>query len=153
VVVGAILYLWSPPILARMQWKQKFYPKFAYMQWKFPRPAIIIGPTIKIWSACMHLRISMWSSGRAEFLCYLCELFTLFLWTIYAICAKKKQNHNLWLVSHARGWLLGQEFDRRTWGRLTWYMGGKHTEQPGVGCRWACWCGLARSGMVDQGFL
>ena len=32
----------------------------------------------------MHLRMCTWSSGWAGFLCYLCELFTLFLWTIYA---------------------------------------------------------------------
>jgi hypothetical protein len=38
----------------------------------------------------MHLRMCTWSSGLAEFLCYLCELFTLFLWTIYAIYVKNR---------------------------------------------------------------
>jgi hypothetical protein len=39
----------------------------------------------------MHLRMCTWSSGPAEFLCYLCELFTLFLWTIYSIYVKKTE--------------------------------------------------------------
>jgi hypothetical protein len=38
---------------------------------------------------CMHaLSIYTWSSDWAEFLCYLYELFMLFLWTIYAIHVK-----------------------------------------------------------------
>jgi hypothetical protein len=41
---------------------------------------------------CMYaLRMCTWSSGWAEFLCYLFELFTLFVWTIYSIRAKKPQ--------------------------------------------------------------
>jgi hypothetical protein len=51
--------------------------------------AIIIGSTIKIGSECMHVRMCMWSSDRARFLCYLCEVYMLFLKIIYAICAKK----------------------------------------------------------------
>jgi hypothetical protein len=41
----------------------------------------------------------------------------LSMWTIYTISVdylhylRKKQNHNLWLVSHAGGWLLDREFD------------------------------------------
>jgi hypothetical protein len=54
----------------------------------------------------MHLR--MWYSGWTMFLCYLYELFMLFLLTIYAI---KKQNNNLRLASHVGGWLLDREFD------------------------------------------
>jgi hypothetical protein len=119
--VGAILYLWSHPTFALMKRKRKRYPKFAYMQWNLPWCAIIIRSTIKIGFACMHLR--MLSSGRARFLCYPCELFTLFLWTIYAIHSKKITS-NLWLASHARGWLLDREFDWHTWRRLTWCMGG-----------------------------
>jgi hypothetical protein len=47
----------------------------------------------------MRLRVWTWSSIRVGFLCYRYELFTLFLLTIYAICAKK-QNRALWLASH-----------------------------------------------------
>jgi hypothetical protein len=36
----------------------------------------------------MHLRMCTWSSGSVRFLCFLYELFTLFMWTIDAICAK-----------------------------------------------------------------
>jgi hypothetical protein len=31
------------------------------------------------------LRMCTWSSGWTDFLCYLYELFTLFLWIVYAI--------------------------------------------------------------------
>jgi hypothetical protein len=72
-----------------MQWKRKCHPKFAHMQCKLSRSAIIIGSAIKIGYICMRLRVWMWSSGWAEFLCYVYELFTLFLLTIYIICAKK----------------------------------------------------------------
>jgi hypothetical protein len=98
--IGAILYLWSHPIFARMHQKRKRYPKFAYMQWNLPRCAIIIGSTIKIRSACMHIR--MLSSGRAGFLCYPCELFTLFMWTIYAIHSKKENKQFMACVPRER---------------------------------------------------
>ena len=39
---------------------------------------------------CMRVCVSTWSSGWARFLCYLYELFTLFSWSIYAICAKNR---------------------------------------------------------------
>jgi hypothetical protein len=80
-VVVSILYLWSHLIFVRTQWKRKYHPKFVYMQWRLPWSAIIIGSTIKIGSACM--RLCTWSSDCARFLCYLCELLALFLWTIY----------------------------------------------------------------------
>jgi hypothetical protein len=39
----------------------------------------------------MHaLCMCTWSNAWAGFLCYICELFTLFMWTIYAIRAKTK---------------------------------------------------------------
>jgi hypothetical protein len=34
----------------------------------------------------VHVHVVQWLGGV---LCYLCELFTLFLWAIYAIGAKK----------------------------------------------------------------
>jgi hypothetical protein len=66
----------------------------------------------------MHVRMCTWSRGWAEFLCYLCELFTLFLWIIYSIYPKKIEPQFL-LASHTEGWLLDLEFDWRTLGRLT----------------------------------
>jgi hypothetical protein len=55
----------------------------------------------------MRLHVWTWSSGWAEFLCYLYEVFTLSVWTIYTICVKK-QNH-IYGVHSTRGfdWLHG----------------------------------------------
>jgi hypothetical protein len=147
--VGGILYLWSHPIFARMQRKRKRYPKFAYMQWILPRCVIIIGSTIKIGSACMHL--CMLSSGRVGFLCYPCELFTLFLWTIYAIHSKKENKQFMACVPRER-LVVGQIVWPRGGGWRGAWVGG-HTWQPGVGWGGARWCGPAKSGVVGQGFL
>jgi hypothetical protein len=141
--VGAIQYLWNHPIFARMQWKQKYLPKFSHIQWKLPRYAIIIGSTTKIGSACMQLRVCTWSSGWMRFLCYLYELFTLFEWSIYAICAKK-QNHNLWHASHTGDEMLDRGFEWRVGERFDLV----HTD---VGCRWTRRCGSARSQGLFQG--
>jgi hypothetical protein len=47
-------------------------------------------------SICVHaLRMCTWSSVWVRFLFYLCELYTLFMWTIYAIHAKKTTIYGL----------------------------------------------------------
>jgi hypothetical protein len=126
--VGAIQYLWNHPIFARMQWKQKYLPKFSHIQWKLPRYAIIIGSITKIGSACMQLRVCTWSSGWMRFLCYLYELFTLFEWSIYAICAKNKTT--IYGMRPTRGMRCWTEGLNDAWGRgliwctQTWDIGG-----------------------------
>jgi hypothetical protein len=70
----------------------KMSSKICAMQWKITRSIIIIGSTLKTWSACMRLHVWTWPSGWAEFLCYCYEQFMLF--------AEKKENNNLWLMSH-----------------------------------------------------
>jgi hypothetical protein len=68
------------------------------MQWKVLGSAITIGSTIKLGTACMRMawNVVQWPPGV---LCYLYELVTLFLLTIYV----KNQNHNLWRAYHAHG--------------------------------------------------
>jgi hypothetical protein len=109
------------------------------MQWKLPWSAIIIRSTIKIGFACKSLRVCTWSNGWVRFLCYLCELFTLFPWSIYAICAlrKKKHGHSLWRVSHAGVGMLDRGFDWRAGRGLTWCT---HTSDVG-----------GRAGVVQPG--
>jgi hypothetical protein len=55
--------------------------------------------------ACTHDLVVGWGfyAISVNYLRYLCGLFMLF--------AKKRQNRNLWLASHAGGWLLDREFD------------------------------------------
>jgi hypothetical protein len=73
----------------------------------------------------MHLRMCTWSSGCAGFLCYLYELFTLFLWTIYVIYVKIEPQ---FMACVPYGRLVVGPVDRLTHvERLTRCMGGGRT--------------------------
>jgi hypothetical protein len=132
--VEAILYLWSHPIFMCMQWKRKYDPKFAHMQWKLPRSAIIIGSTIKIGSTCC-------ACARVQ---ALGEVFMPSLRTIYAISMnylcyiRKKQNaiYGVHLTRVVR--MLNRRFDWGTW----WWFDLVYTS---VGCGWMCRRGPTRS--------
>jgi hypothetical protein len=85
---------------------------------------------------CMHAPC-VFAHGPVvgRFLCYLCGLFTLFLWTIYTICAKNRTIiYGLCLMREVGCW-TGSLTDARAWGwpghgrgdtldSLTWGVGG-----------------------------
>jgi hypothetical protein len=95
--VVAILYLWSHPIFCVYAIETKILSKICVHAVKTPT----ICPNYWIYHKnriCMHAPtyVHRGSVAGRDYLSYL---------------RKKRQNHNLWLVSHAGCWLLDREFD------------------------------------------
>jgi hypothetical protein len=96
---------------------------------------------------CRNNRICMHAPGRVDVvqwpgrgLCYHYKLFTLFLWTIYAIYTKNR-NRNLWCASHA-----GLGVGPRVWlTRVGGWHGAWRGAHPTVWRGWAHRRGLVRS--------
>jgi hypothetical protein len=130
--VGAILYLWRHPFFARMQWKQKISSKIC----AHAMETLTICHNYRIYHKnriCKHapLDVVQWLGGV---LCYLYELFKLFLSNIYAICAKKIEPQ-LWLASRMRVGCWTSGFDWHAYvGRFDLMHGGGRTRPHAPSC-------------------